>query len=139
MQKTFVSLLSEMADAARGGCRRVAVAFGAALAMLAMGPACAAIDINAADESALTSVKGIGPATAKRILDERTKHGAFKDAIDLADRVPGVGPKSAANLEAAGLTFGKAAAPTPARAAPQAAQTAPAPAAKAPAQKPAAR
>ena len=34
----------------------------------------------------------------------------FKDASDLADRVPGVGPKSVANLQQAGLTFGQAAA-----------------------------
>ena len=75
------------------------------------GAAYANGDVNVADEVALTGVKGIGPATAKRILDEREKHGAFKDAGDLADRVPGVGPKSVANLEAAGLTFGKAAPP----------------------------
>lgn len=84
--------------------------FAALLVSLAVGGAAYAnVDVNVADEATLTSVKGIGPATAKRILDEREKHGAFKDAGDLADRVPGVGPKSVANLEAAGLTFGKAA------------------------------
>lgn len=82
---------------------------GLALALAFGGAAWAAVDVNAADEAALTTVKGIGPATAKRILDERDKNGAFKDGGDLADRVPGVGPKSVANLEEAGLTFGKAA------------------------------
>jgi competence protein ComEA len=40
---------------------------------------------------ALATVKGIGPATAKRIADERGKNGAFKDANDLVDRSPASG------------------------------------------------
>ncbi|SDC53365.1 competence protein ComEA [Cupriavidus sp. YR651] len=85
---------------------------GAVLAMSVAiaGTAYAEVDVNAADEAALTAVKGIGPATAKRIVEERGKGGAFKDANDLADRVPGVGPKSVANLQEAGLSFGKTAA-----------------------------
>lgn len=93
--------------------RRTGLALAFSLAMLGMGSAHAEIDVNNADESALTSIKGIGPATAKRILDERSKNGAFKDSADLADRVPGVGPKSVASMQQAGLTFGKGA-PAPA-------------------------
>jgi competence protein ComEA len=76
------------------------------------GAAQAAVDVNTADETALTSLKGVGPATAKNIIDERNKRGPYKDASDLAARVSGVGPKSAAKLQEAGLVFGaKAAAP----------------------------
>ena len=71
----------------------------------------AAVEVNTADEAALESVKGIGPAHAKAIIDERTKHGPFKDANDLAARVKGIGQKSVAKLEAAGLTINSSRAP----------------------------
>jgi competence protein ComEA len=63
-----------------------------------------AVEVNTADETALESVKGIGPVHAKAIIDERTKNGPFKDADDLAARVKGLGTKSVTNLETAGLT-----------------------------------
>ncbi|WP_172965995.1 ComEA family DNA-binding protein [Cupriavidus pauculus] len=106
--------LSDLSRAALSAWRRGGMAVACALAMLGAAPAFANVDVNGADEAALTSVKGIGPATAKRILEERERNGAYKDAADLADRVAGVGPKSAANLQEAGLTFGK---PAPAAAA----------------------
>jgi competence protein ComEA len=106
---------------ARAACRAGA-ALGLSLSVLAMSPAYAEVDVNSADQAALATIKGIGPATAKRIADERDRNGAFKDGNDLADRVAGVGPKSVANLQAAGLTFGKAApAPKDAKPAPKAA------------------
>jgi competence protein ComEA len=70
-----------------------------------------AVEVNTADETALESVKGIGPAHAKAILDERAKHGPFKDADDLVNRVKGIGVKSVQNLEAAGLTINGSSAP----------------------------
>jgi competence protein ComEA len=83
------------------------LAFGLSLsAVLA-----AAVEVNTADETALESVKGIGPVHAKAIIDERTKNGPFKDADDLASRVKGIGPKSVQNLEAAGLTINGSSAP----------------------------
>lgn len=124
--------LSGMSRGALRACRRSGLALAFMLALT--GPAHAEVDVNSADEVALATIKGIGPATARRILTERDQNGAFKDAADLADRVPGVGPKSAANLQEAGLTFGKALAaattaarkdgkpaPKPAQAAPKAA------------------
>ena len=108
----------------------------------------AAVEVNTADETALESVKGIGPVHARAIIDERTKNGPFKDADDLATRVKGLGAKSVANLEAAGLTIGGSAAPpkgvkaskpaattstTPAATTGAATTAAPAPAASAPA------
>lgn len=74
--------------------------------MLSMGAAFAAVDVNTADQTALESVKGLGPVKSKAIIDERTKNGPFKDADDLANRVKGLGTKSVANLEQNGLTVG---------------------------------
>ena len=71
----------------------------------------AAVEVNSADQAALESVKGIGPAHAKAIIDERTKNGPFKDADDLANRDKGIGQKSVKNLEAAGLTINGSSAP----------------------------
>jgi competence protein ComEA len=59
--------------------------------------------VNKADAAALDSVKGVGPAMSKKILDERTKNGDFKDWADFQKRVKGVGDKNAAKLSHAGL------------------------------------
>lgn len=68
-----------------------------------MGIACAQVDVNKADAAALDSVKGVGPAMSKQILDARTKGGDFKDWADFQKRVKGVGDKRAAKLSEAGL------------------------------------
>lgn len=96
------------------------------------GAAFAAIDVNTADEAALVSLKGIGPATASTIVTERSRGGPFKDAADLADRVKGLGQKSVVRLQEAGMTIGAggAAAPKAAATAPKAAVAAAAPARK---------
>ena len=67
-----------------------------------MGFAFAQVDVNKADAAALDSVKGIGPAMSKVILDERSK-GEFKDWADLQKRVKGMGDKRAMKLSEAGL------------------------------------
>lgn len=67
-----------------------------------MGLAMAQVDVNKADQAALDSVKGIGPATSKAIIDERAK-GPYKDWTDFESRVKGIGPKSAVKLSEAGL------------------------------------
>lgn len=67
-----------------------------------MGIAFAQVDVNKADQAALDSVKGIGPAKSKAILDERAK-GEFKDWADFEQRVKGVGEKNAMKLSEAGL------------------------------------
>lgn len=75
---------------------------GAMLALFAAA-AFAAVDVNKADLAALDSVKGIGPALATKLLDERKK-GNFKDWNDMIERVSGVGTGNAARFSAAGLT-----------------------------------
>lgn len=79
--------------------------FIAVLAALVMsiGPAFAEVDVNKADRAALDSVKGIGPAMAKAILDARRKGGAFSDWEDFQTRVKGVGEKNSDKLSASGL------------------------------------
>ena len=42
-----------------------------------------AIDINTADERTLESLPGIGPATARKIVSHREKHGPFRRAEHL--------------------------------------------------------
>jgi competence protein ComEA len=68
-----------------------------------MGFAFAQVDVNKADAAALDSVKGVGPAMSKKIIDERTKNGDFKDWADFQKRVKGVGDKNAKKLSTAGL------------------------------------
>jgi competence protein ComEA len=95
-----------------------------------MGIAFAQVDVNKADAAALDSVKGVGPAMSKQILDERTKAGDFKDWADFQKRVKGVGEKRAAKLSQAGLQVnGKAKEGAPMDA--KAAETKPAKTAKA--------
>lgn len=53
----------------------------------------AAVDLNTASQSELETVKGIGPAKAKAIIEYRKKNGNFKSADDL-DKVPGFGKKT---------------------------------------------
>ena len=69
-----------------------------------IGFAFAQVDVNKADLAALDGVKGIGPVMSKKIIDERTKGGNFKDWPDLEKRVKGIGAKSAAKLSQSGLT-----------------------------------
>ena len=77
----------------------------------------AAVDVNKASAAELDGIKGIGPATSTRILDERKK-GSFKDWNDFIVRVKGVGEGNAAKFSAEGLTVNgaafKAATPPPA-------------------------
>jgi len=75
--------------------------------------ASAAIEVNQASSDDLESIKGIGPATAQRILQQRrTAH--FRDWADFILRVPGIGEKRAMQLSEQGLRVqGNAFAPPP--------------------------
>jgi competence protein ComEA len=50
------------------------------------------IDLNTADESQLDSLPGVGPATAKAIIDERTRRGGRFTSVDDLLNVRGIGP-----------------------------------------------
>ena len=111
-----------------------------AVAMLVatMGFAFAQVDVNKADAAALDSVKGVGPSMSKKIIDERTKNGDFKDWADFQKRVKGVGDKNAKKLSTAGLQVnGQSKEGSPMGAAPETKSTKSAKAGKAEAKKPA--
>lgn len=74
-----------------------------ALLSLATTLAVAAVDVNKASEADLDSIKGIGPGTSSKMLEER-KAAPFKNWADLIARVPGIGAKRAQRLSQDGLT-----------------------------------
>lgn len=78
--------------------KRLLAALAAAVAFSAF-----AADANTASQADLESIKGIGPATAARILEERGK-GRFADWADLLHRVKGLGATRAGALSDQGLT-----------------------------------
>ncbi len=55
------------------------------------GAPSAPVQLSTATLEQLDSLPGIGPVTAQKILDYRTKHGAFS-SVDELDAVPGIGP-----------------------------------------------
>lgn len=81
------------------------------VAGLALPALAHAVDVNAATQTQLQTIRGIGPKTAKIIIEERTRGGRYESFEDLSDRVKGIGPKKAESLHAAGLTLGGKGAP----------------------------
>lgn len=65
--------------------------------------AVAAVEVNTASVTQLDTIQGIGPKRAAAITEQRQAQGAFKDWVDLIDRVKGIGPSSAQKLSNAGL------------------------------------
>ncbi|WP_082383096.1 ComEA family DNA-binding protein [Frigoribacterium sp. RIT-PI-h] len=56
-----------------------------------------AVDLNLADDAALQTLPGVGPATAAAILSWRDENGRFRSVDDLLG-VPGIGPKTLEEL-----------------------------------------
>lgn len=75
-----------------------AVADPAAAATGGDAPAGPVVSLNSADVAALDALPGIGPVTAQKIVDDRTRNGPFRSVEEL-DRVPGIGPGIVARLE----------------------------------------
>ena len=67
--------------------------------------AAAGVDANIATADELQTVRGIGPALAGRIVEERAR-GPYRDMADLEARVKGVGPGNARRFAEAGLVVG---------------------------------
>lgn len=67
------------------------LALGGGLASSLAWSEVAKIDINSADEAALSTLDGVGPAKAKAIIEYRNKNGKFK-SIEEFEKVPGIGP-----------------------------------------------
>ena len=73
---------------------------------------CMATDINQANEAELDSVRGFGPPTTARILQERTK-APFASWADLMRRVKGIKQARARQLSKEGLTVNGQTYPSP--------------------------
>ena len=56
------------------------------------------VDLNAATPEQLDALPGVGPATAKAIVDYRTRRGRFR-TVDGLLSVPGIGPAKLATLK----------------------------------------
>ena len=66
-------------------------------------PCMATVELNGATVAELDSIKGIGPATSRAILAERSR-APFTDWADFMRRVKGVREATAARYSEAGLT-----------------------------------
>ncbi len=55
------------------------------------------VDVNTADEQGLSTLKGVGPVLAQRILQYRNENGPFSKKEDLL-RVKGIGPAKMARM-----------------------------------------
>ncbi len=75
----------------------------AALLLAALTGWAGAIDINQANEAELDSVRGFGPPTTARILQERAK-APFASWADLMRRVKGIKDARARQLSTEGMT-----------------------------------
>jgi competence protein ComEA len=60
-------------------------------------PQVALVDLNRATVAELTTLPGVGPATAAAIVDDRVRNGPYFDVDDLL-RVRGIGPIKVENL-----------------------------------------
>ena len=56
------------------------------------------VNLNDADQTALETLPGVGPATAQAILDYRTQHGKFRSVDDLLN-VRGIGPAKLSQIK----------------------------------------
>jgi competence protein ComEA len=82
-----VNLAAKVADG-----QQVVVPARAGRGAAAANAGAAQIGLNTATAEQLDELEGIGPATAKKILEWRKEHGGFSSVDDLK-QVSGIGPK----------------------------------------------
>jgi competence protein ComEA len=88
-----VNLAAKIADGQQVVVPRRGAAGAAAAAAAAGGEAGGGpINLNTATAGQLDELEGVGPATAKKILDWRKQHGGFRSVEDL-QQISGIGPK----------------------------------------------
>jgi competence protein ComEA len=63
----------------------------------AAGGAAGPVSLSSATPEQLDALPGVGPVTARKIVDYRTQHGAFH-SVDELDAIPGIGPARLADL-----------------------------------------
>jgi competence protein ComEA len=93
---SLVNLAAGVAD----GAQVVVPRFGASAAPVHRAAAAepdSTVHVNSADLDDLMRLPGIGPVTARQILDYRTANGPFQVVEDLLD-VPGIGEGKLASL-----------------------------------------
>jgi competence protein ComEA len=70
---------------------------GAGPPAAAPGPSTGLVNLNTADQAALETLPGVGPVTAKAILEWRAEHGAFTAVEELLE-VSGIGDATLAEI-----------------------------------------
>src|SRR5688572_32105107 len=70
---------------------RVAGAAGVGSGPSGVGGAAPRVSLSSATVTDLDALPGIGPVTAQKIVDHRSRHGGFSSVDDL-DAIPGIGP-----------------------------------------------
>ena len=98
-----INLASKVADGQqiivpKHGQQAAVVGGGAAAGGAAATSPDGQIDLNNATTEQLDTLDGVGPATAKKILEYRAQHGPFKSVSELA-QIPGIGPKKLAAMK----------------------------------------
>ena len=84
----------------------------AALTLAALAGLAGSIEVNQANEAELDGVRGFGPPTTARILQERAK-APFADWADMMRRVKGIKDARARQLSSEGMTVNGQPYPTP--------------------------
>jgi competence protein ComEA len=74
-----------------------------AVLLVSLNAQAVTLDINSATEAELDSLKGVGPSTSGKILDERKK-SPFNDWQDFMHRVKGISKAKAEKFSNDGVT-----------------------------------
>ncbi len=99
-----LNLAAKVADGAqvvvpvRGAAGGVAASAGTAGGTSGPGGSPAGpVNLNTATAEQLDALDGVGPTTARKIVEYRAQHGGFGSLAEL-DKIPGIGPKRLAAL-----------------------------------------